>query len=55
MLQVEDRLRRPVKVISHKGYLLVQRLERVAYNPPRLFNSTENSWAHLGQAVSTFA
>jgi hypothetical protein len=30
MLQVQDGLRRPVKVISDEGYLLVQRFEGIA-------------------------
>jgi hypothetical protein len=30
VLKVEDRIRRPVKVIGDKGYLLVQRFEGVA-------------------------
>jgi hypothetical protein len=40
VLEIQNRLRRPVKMISHKGYLLVQRFEGVAYNPPAPFNST---------------
>jgi hypothetical protein len=40
VLQVEDRLGRPVKVIGDEGYLLVQRLEGVAYDPPVPFIST---------------
>jgi hypothetical protein len=30
MLQVDNHFRRPVKVISDEGYLLVQRLQGVA-------------------------
>jgi len=30
VLQVEDRIRRPMEVIGHEGYLLVQLLEGVA-------------------------
>jgi hypothetical protein len=40
MFQVENCFGRPVKVIGDEGYLLVQRLEGVAYNPPTPFNST---------------
>src|SRR4030095_15437449 len=55
VLQIQNRLRRPVEVIGDKGYLLVERLEGVAYNPPTPFNSTANSCSHLGQTASTLA
>ena len=42
MLQVENRLGRPMKMEGDEGYLLVQRLEGVAYNPPVPFISTSN-------------
>ena len=53
VLEIQDRLGRPVKVISHEGYLLVQRLEGVAYNPPAALNSISNECSHLGQSAST--
>ncbi len=55
MLHIQDRLGLPVEVIGDKGYLLVQRLEGVAYNPPMPSSSTSNSAAHFGQAVCTLA
>jgi hypothetical protein len=30
VFQIQDRIRRPMKVISHEGYLLVERFEGVA-------------------------
>jgi hypothetical protein len=43
MLQVEDFIRRPMEVVSDIGYLLVEMVERVAYDtPPRLARSTSN-------------
>ena len=43
MVKVEYCARLPMKVVCDKGYLLVERVEGVAYNPPAPFNSTANS------------
>ncbi len=34
VFQIENRLHRPMEVVRDEGYLLVQRPEGVAYNPP---------------------
>ena len=34
MLQIQYILKRPMKMIRNKGYLLEQAVERVAYDPP---------------------
>ena len=52
VFQIQNRFRCPVKVIGDERYLLIQRLEGVAYNPPTPASSTSNSAAHLGQTVS---
>ena len=44
VLEVHDRLARPVKVVGDIGYLLVQAIEGVAYDPPRSARST-SIWA----------
>lgn len=43
MFEIDNLLLRPMKVISDKGYLLIERLEGVAYNPPSAFSSTLNA------------
>ena len=55
VLQVHDLVLGPVEVISDKGYLLVQRFQGVAANPPARFNSTANTFSHFGQTASMFA
>lgn len=51
VFEVENHVHRPVKVVSHEGYLLVQRPEGVAYNPPSGCNSTSNACVHCGQTA----
>lgn len=55
VLEIDDRLVRPMKVISHEGYLLVQRLQGVAYNPPAAFSSTLNACEHCGHTAGRSA
>jgi hypothetical protein len=43
VFEVQDVVRRPVKVVSDVGYLLVQAVKGVAYDsPPRLAKFTSN-------------
>jgi hypothetical protein len=51
MLHVHDFVMRPVKVISEKGYLLVEPIEGVADYSPMGMTSTSNLCSHLGQAA----
>jgi hypothetical protein len=51
MFQVHDLLLGPVEVISQIGYLLVQAVEGVAYDSPRVAKSTSNSVLHSGQVT----
>jgi hypothetical protein len=51
VLKVHDILSRPVKVIGDIGYLLVQAIEGVAYDPPRSVRSTSISDWQLGQVT----
>lgn len=55
VFHVQDRFRLPVKVISDKGYLFVQRLEGVAYDPPGPSSSMSKAWLHSGQKARTLA
>src|SRR5207244_1689475 len=55
VLQVHDCLDGPVEVIGYEGYLLIQRLERVAYNPPSAFISTSKVCEHSGQTAPRLA
>ena len=48
MLEIHDVFVLPMKVVGDKGYLLVQHLEGVAYNPPAAFNSTLKVCEHCG-------
>lgn len=41
----------PVHVIGNKGYLLVQLIEGVAYNPPRVGRSISKACRHCGQVA----
>jgi hypothetical protein len=44
VLEIQDVVQRPMKVIGDVGYLLVQVVEGVAYDsPPRLARSTSNA------------
>lgn len=52
MFEIQDRLGRPVKVIRDEGYLLIQRREGVAYDPPSKAISTSNRCAHSGQIAA---
>lgn len=51
VLKFQHLTARPVEVIRHECYLLVQLVEGVADHPPRRSGSTENWWAHFGQAT----
>jgi hypothetical protein len=42
VLQVQDLVEWPVEMIGQVGYLLVELVERVAYDPPGPFGSTAN-------------
>ena len=55
MLQIQNVVWRPVEVIGHEGYLLVQRLQGVATDPPTPFISTEKEFSHFGQIAATLA
>ena len=53
VLQVQNAVQRPVEVIGDIGYLLVQAVEGVAYNPPASFaRSTSNSPPQWGQSTA---
>jgi hypothetical protein len=56
VFQIEDILKRPVKMICHKGYLLEQAVERVAYDPPgeppATALSTWNACLQFGQVTA---
>jgi hypothetical protein len=54
VIQVEDRLHRPVEVKSHEGYLLVELSKGVADDPPRPSTSTSKSASHCGQWAETW-
>ena len=54
MLQGEKVIQRPVQVISKIGYLLVEPVEGVAYDPPVGTASTSKSWPQEGQCAGTF-
>ena len=52
VLQLDDLLERPMKVISDVGYLLIELIEGVArYSPPKRPISTSNSALHSGQVT----
>ena len=52
VLEAQDLVVRPVKVIGDVGYLLVQAVERVAYDtPPKLARSTSNFAWHSGHVI----
>jgi hypothetical protein len=51
MFQVENVLQRPVKMEGDEGYLLVQAVERVAYDPPEPAVSTSKTCWHSGQVT----
>jgi len=53
MLHVHDFVMGPVKVISEKGYFLVEPIEGVAHYSPTGTTSTSNLCSHLGQAALT--
>jgi hypothetical protein len=55
MIQIHDRFGRPMKVISHEGYLLVQHPQGVAHYPPAAFISTSNGCEHCGQMAGRLA
>ena len=55
MLEGEDLLARPVKVISNEGYLLVQRREGVADHPPASSIPTSKVCSHFGQRAGIVA
>jgi len=48
VLQGQDLLQRPVEMVGEVGYLLVELIERVAYDPPVAPGSTSNSLPHSG-------
>ena len=52
MLERQNGLGRPMKVVRDEGYLPVQRGQGVAYDPPDWCISTANSCAHFGHAAS---
>src|SRR5688500_4697205 len=55
VLQVEDVPQGPVKVIGDEGYLLVELIERVAYDPPaspEAPTSTSNFVSQLGHVTA---
>jgi hypothetical protein len=51
VLQLHDRVERPVEVIGQIGYLLLQAAEGVAYNPPSSARSTSCLVWHAGQVT----
>ncbi len=55
MLQIHHSLGRPVKVIGEEGYLLIERLQGVAGNPPAAFISTVKALSHLGHTAGMLA
>ena len=44
MFHVRNLVMVPMKVICNKGYLLIQLIEGVAYNPPMTGRSISNAW-----------
>lgn len=55
VFQVQDSLQGPVQVIGYEGYLLIQRFEGVAYNPPSACISTWNACEHSGHTAPRLA
>jgi hypothetical protein len=53
MLQLKRVRERPVEVVREIGYLLVEPLEGVAYDPPRVERSTSISALHDGHSTAT--
>ena len=53
VLQLQDLLVRPVKVIGNVRYLLVEPLYGVAPDPPRLVSSSSNCCSQCGHWVRT--
>ena len=52
VFQVQDIVRRPVKMVGDVGYLLVQAIEGVAYDsPPKLARLISNVWLQWGQSI----
>lgn len=49
VLERENALLVPMEVVSDEGYLLEDRVEGVASNPPRPPTSAWNSCSHFGQ------
>ena len=51
VLQAQDVLEGPVEMVGDIGYLLVEALQGVAYDPPVPAISTSNAWPHSGQVT----
>ena len=51
MLHIHDLGLGPVKVIGNEGYLLVQLIEGVAYNPPKVGRSISKACRHCGHVA----
>lgn len=51
MFHLQHLLLGPVKMVGNVGYLLVQLIEGVAYDPPRLARSTSNFLWQSGQVT----
>ncbi len=53
MLHREQRVVLPVEIVREVGYLLVNSIEGVAYDPPRREMSTSMGVEHSGQVTGT--
>ena len=54
VLQLQNLRERPMEVVGDEGYLLLELLEGVAYDPPSsLRTSTSNSEEHDGHTAAT--
>ncbi len=53
VLQRQDLIERPVKVIGDVGYLLLEPIEGVAYDSPVGSTSTSKLWLHCGHDTAT--
>jgi len=51
VFELQQLIQRPVEVIGQVGYLLVQAIEGVAYNPPNSARSTSCFVWHAGQVT----
>ena len=51
VFELQQLIQRPVEVIGQVGYLLVQAIEGVAYNPPSSARSTSCFVWHAGQVT----